>query len=146
MGQITKTIDQPTALNASASTLPATCNGLPNGSITVAATGGTAPYEYSINGGSSWQSSNTFNVVAGTHTITIRDANQCITSQTVTVTQPGSMLGSAITSNATCNGGSDGSITLSASGGNISYEYSLDGINFQPDNIFNTSSGSYTLP
>lgn len=144
MGQLTQTVGEPPVLTAAVSSLAATCNGQSNGSVTIVPTGGVAPYEYSINGGVNWQSSNTFNAGAGIHTITIRDANLCTFSQTVTVTEPAAMTASAVTSNATCNGGNDGTITLSASGGNTSYEFSLDGNSFQPSNIFNTAPGTYT--
>ncbi len=143
-GQLSQTIAQPAALGGTASALAAICNGQNNGSITVSGAGGVTPYEYSIDGGSSWQSGNTFNVGAGTYTVTIRDANQCITTQSVTVTEPAGMMASATTTNATCNGGNDGSITLSASGGNTSYEYSLDGNTYQPSAIFNVPPGTYT--
>jgi gliding motility-associated-like protein len=145
MGQLTQTIAQPAPLAAAASSQAATCNGQSNGAITVVPTGGVSPYEYSINGGSSWQTANTFNVAAGTHTITIRDANQCTTSQTVTITEPASMTASAVTSNATCNGGNDGTITMSANGGNTSYTFSLDGTSFQPSNVFYTGPGTYNV-
>jgi gliding motility-associated-like protein len=36
-------------------------------------------------------------------------------------------------------------ITVSAAGGNSSYQYSIDGINFQASNIFNVAPGSYTV-
>ncbi|MCZ8196549.1 MAG: T9SS type B sorting domain-containing protein [Flavobacterium sp.] len=45
--------------------------------------GGTTPYQYSINGGTTWQSSNVFpNLSAGNFTITIRDANGCLITTT----------------------------------------------------------------
>ncbi len=58
------------------------CEG--TGSVMVQATGGTAPYSYSLDGGAP-QSSGTFaNLVAGTYTISVVDANVC--SKTVSVT------------------------------------------------------------
>lgn len=53
-------------------------------------TGGTTPYQYSINGGTTWQPSNIFpNLSAGTFTITIRDANSCtITTAPIQFTTP----------------------------------------------------------
>src|SRR6185503_18062526 len=54
----------------------ANCTG--NGSITVTASGGFPPYQYSINGGSSFQSSNTFpNLNSGNYNVMIRDATPC---------------------------------------------------------------------
>ena len=52
-----------------------TCPGTDDGSITIEASGGVAPYGYSIDG-VVFQSENTFTgLAAGTYTITIRDAN-----------------------------------------------------------------------
>lgn len=58
---------------ATTESITSSCNNTPNGSIRVTATGGIAPYSYSIDGGS-FQPSGTFNnVSAGNHTISIRD-------------------------------------------------------------------------
>ena len=52
------------------------CNGGSEGSIEVFVSGGVAPYQYSINAGSNYQSSNKFSgLTAGTYTIKVRDAN-----------------------------------------------------------------------
>lgn len=63
-----------TKLNVSSSELlVSSCSNLANGTVTVTATGGIAPYTYSIDGGA-FQSSGTFNnISAGNHTIRIRD-------------------------------------------------------------------------
>lgn len=58
----------PTAITT---TINANCT--TSGSVIVNATGGLTPYEYSINGGQSFQSSNVFNnVAAGTYNVTVR--------------------------------------------------------------------------
>lgn len=54
---------------------------------TIYASGGTAPYEYSIGGGS-WTTSNTFTIGAGNYTVTVRDANGCTSSISFSETQP----------------------------------------------------------
>jgi hypothetical protein len=67
-------------------TTTATSGGQANGSITASATGGSAPYTYSRDGGVSFQSSATFsNLAAGNYTITVRDANGCSGSRSVTL-------------------------------------------------------------
>ncbi len=49
-----------------------------NGSITVSAEGGTPPYQYSNNGGISYQPSNIFtDLLPGQYTVRVRDANNC---------------------------------------------------------------------
>jgi gliding motility-associated-like protein len=54
-------------------------------------------------------------------------------------------MASSVNNNASCDGGNDGVITVNAAGGNTSYTYSIDGVNFQPSNIFNVAPGPYTV-
>ncbi|NOT51881.1 MAG: T9SS type B sorting domain-containing protein [Chitinophagaceae bacterium] len=139
-------VSAPASVSASHTTNPVSCNGLSDGTITITANGGVPPYQYSIDGGATWQASNVFTVAANNYpNILIRDANNCTTTQSATVTQPAALAASYIPVNATCNGGSDGTITITATGGNAGYQYSLDGVNFQPSNIFNVIAGSYTV-
>ncbi len=68
-------------------TVDATCNSLNDGIIEIAVTDGTPPYSYS------WDNSNsTTNIandlLAGTHTITITDANGCVITHTETIGEP----------------------------------------------------------
>lgn len=74
-------------INATATTNSST-SGMNNGSITVNATGGTAPYTYSLNNSSNWQSSNSFTgLSAGVYIIYVQDANGCMIVITVQLTQ-----------------------------------------------------------
>jgi len=144
-GSQSVTVNEPTALAATANVTAAICNGQNNGSITVTANGGSSPYQYSINGGTTWQNSNVFTVAAGNYTVSIRDVNNCITTQAATVTQPAALSASSINTAASCNGGNDGVITVTATGGNTGYQYSLDGVSFQSQNSFNVGPGNYTV-
>jgi gliding motility-associated-like protein len=139
------TVSEPSAMTSSAATVAAICNGQPDGIITITAGGGIAPYQYSIDGGVNWQASNIFNRGAGTYTIIIRDANNCTRSQSATVTEPALLTANSVNSNASCDGGNDGVITVNAAGGNSGYAYSIDGVNFQASNIFNVAPGPYTI-
>jgi hypothetical protein len=88
--------------------------------LTVTATGGTAPFQYSLNGGA-FQSGNTFTVAAGTHTVTVRDANQCTaTTSAVTVTQPSAITVSASAGTIACNDTTT-TVTITATGGTAPY-------------------------
>lgn len=144
-GQLTQIISEPVVLNTTSTSTAAVCNGQNNGIISISASGGVSPYQYSIDAGANWQSSNTFNVPAGIYTVIIRDANQCTSARNETVTEPSALTASAATSNASCNGGNDGTITVSATGGNTNYEYSIDGVTFQGSNLFNVAPGPYTV-
>ena len=144
-GTLSIDVAEPTVLTATAAMIPVVCNGQSDGIITVTSGGGISPYEYSIDGGTTWQSSNVFNVAAGNYTITIRDVNNCTITQTINVTEPAALTAFSANSAASCDGGNDGVITVTASGGNSGYQYSLDGITFQSSNVFNVAPGNYTV-
>lgn len=100
------------------------CFGGADGSISVSASAGQAPYTYSINGGATYQSGSVFqNLSAGTYTVKVKDAIGGTTAnQTVTVSQPQPVMIAVTASGATsfCPGGS---VILTASGAD-SYSWS----------------------
>jgi hypothetical protein len=60
------------------------CAGGNTGAITVTAANGTAPYQYSKNGGTNYQASNVFsNLIAGTYNIVVKSATSCTSTVTV---------------------------------------------------------------
>jgi gliding motility-associated-like protein len=63
----------------------------------------------------------------------------------VTVTEPVLLTASSVNSNASCDGGNDGRITVTALGGNSNYTYSIDGGPYQASNIFYVAPGNYTI-
>jgi gliding motility-associated-like protein len=145
-GQFTEIVAQPALLDPIVDRISnVICNGQSNGMIFMTTLGGVAPFEYSLNGGTTWQSSNILTVAAGLHTVTVRDANQCIATKMVTISEPPALNANATTANATCNGGNDGRITVTATGGNTGYQYSADGTTFQASNILNVAPGTYTV-
>ena len=128
-----------TAITFTSTHINVTCNGGNNGSITVSASGGNSPYTYSDNNGSSYQSSNSFSgLTSGNYTLIVHDASNCTSSPaSVTISQPSVITYSVSHTNDSCNGSSNGTITVSnVSGGTTPYTYS-DGGNYQ-------GSGSFT--
>jgi gliding motility-associated-like protein len=120
----------------------------PNGTITVTATGGTPPYQYSINGGTNYQPSNTFTGLAGgTYSIVVKDANNCTsTPQPATLTLVNTMTASVVKTDANCTTG--GTITITAAGGGTPpYEYSINGgTTYQASNVFTgLAAGTYNV-
>jgi SprB repeat len=133
---------------AGATVNPTTPTGT-NGSITVNASGGATPYTYKLNSGTP-QSSNVFNNLAvGSYTVTVTDANNCSGTGNFNLLNPCagvtiSVSGTSVSP--TTGGGTNGSITASASGGVGPYSYSSNGTTFQTSNVFNNlGSGSYTI-
>jgi Fungalysin metallopeptidase (M36)/Fungalysin/Thermolysin Propeptide Motif len=89
---------------------------------------GLTPLEYSVNNGTTWQTSNTFsNLAAGTYNVLARSAptntNTCSTSLSsnpITLSIQGSSVGGTVSSDATvCNGTNSGTLTLSGQTGNV---------------------------
>jgi gliding motility-associated-like protein len=142
---ISVTIDQPAQLTATASVQNVLCNGQNNGLITINATGGTTAYSYSLDN-IAFQPANIFTVVTGTYTVYIKDANNCAAQvNNINVTQPAALTATAIAGSATCDGGNDGSITVTAAGGTSPYQFSSDGITFQASNILKIAPGNYDV-
>lgn len=118
-----------------------------NDPITVIATGGQAPYLYSMDG-NLFQTENTFSILTpGNYSITIKDAIGCATTTSVIVIEQPALPAITWTStNVNCYASSDGSITIDASGGLAPYGYSIDGITFTADNVFsNLAAGNYSI-
>ncbi|MCP9747842.1 SprB repeat-containing protein, partial [Lacihabitans sp. CS3-21] len=61
---------------------------------------------------------------AGTYIVTVTDANGCTATRSFTITQPTVISISPSQTNVSCNGGSNGTATVLASGGTPSYSYS----------------------
>jgi gliding motility-associated-like protein len=144
------TITQP-ATSVSGSIISQTnilCSGSNTGSVTVAGSGGTPPYLYSLGGGS-YQVSGTFGTLTvGSHTVTVQDVNLCTFDVGVILTEPATALkvNTVSTASATCFGSSDGSIEVAGSGGVAPYMYSINGGTYLPSGIFNNlASATYTI-
>ncbi len=118
---VSATVTEPTPLNVQGSVSNVSCNGGSNGIVSVSVSGGIPSYTYSwSNGGTS---SAIYNVAAGTYTVTATDANGCTVSQSFTVTEPAALTANATGTNVSCNGGTNGTATASASGGTAPYSY-----------------------
>ncbi|OFX17222.1 MAG: hypothetical protein A2033_00950, partial [Bacteroidetes bacterium GWA2_31_9] len=130
------------SLPLSAYSSNALCNGICDGSIMITPNG-VSPYNYQWN--ISGNSSTLSNVCEGVYIVTVTDALGCINSTSVTITQPAPIIATTASTGTTCNAGT-GSITINASGGTGVLEYSIDNVNFQSSNVFNSLfAGSYVV-
>ncbi len=116
------------------------------GTVTVNASGGTSPYQYSINNGTTFQTGNFFTgLTAGQYTLVVKDANNCINKAVVVITSSPAPLITAIPAAATCSQ-SNGTITAFGSGGTGALQYSINGNIFQASTVFNNlTPGAYTV-
>lgn len=108
----------------------ATCYTIADGTASVGVTQGTAPYQYSWTSPSSSvpsqpSSSNTIsNLAAGTHTVTVIDANGCTTSQTVTISQPDPLEITFLSPDVTICREDSTQLSVQGTGGSTAYTFS----------------------
>ncbi|PCH96446.1 MAG: hypothetical protein COB85_03580 [Bacteroidetes bacterium] len=75
-------------------------------------------------------------------TLTVTDATGCSVSEAVTISLPSQITFTSATSSVSCNGGSDGVITVSATGGEGFLEFSMDlGVSYQLSNSWSNVAG-----
>jgi hypothetical protein len=110
----TATISQPPALSAGASSVNPTCYGDCNGLISVSVTGGTPGYSYT---------GATTGLCAGSYTITVTDAQGCMTNASATLTNPPALIVSVPSSPDTICTGSCQMLQAIATGGALPYNY-----------------------
>ncbi len=117
-----------------------------NGTITVSEVGGTAPFSFSLDGGTPQATGDFTGLAAGTYLAEVVDGNGCTASISVTIANtPPPTLAVIDTQNSLCVEG-NGSITVEATGGTPPYQYSIDGGSLQASPAFNDlNAGTYTL-
>ncbi|WP_421808389.1 T9SS type B sorting domain-containing protein [Flagellimonas sp.] len=143
------TIAQDPPLTINVTNTDILCSGEAQAQITIAASGGEGPYTYSINNGSTYQTSNTFvNLPAGSYNIRVRDANNCEVTEIYTINEPLTLSASAaVTALAECYPGMGAEVRITnAIGGTAPYEYSFDGgSNYSASAIGYLLPGTHTL-
>jgi hypothetical protein len=85
-------------------------------------------------------------LAAGTYTLYAQDANGCIGTTNITITEPSAIGINAVPTMISCTGLNNGQIFVSASGGSAPLTYSINGTTFVSSNTFNgLSAGNYTV-
>ncbi|MEZ4979151.1 MAG: Ig-like domain-containing protein, partial [Chitinophagales bacterium] len=154
------TITQPTnpislSFTSSNALLSAGCN---NGSASVSASGGTAPYTYLWSGGLGTNPSISNLLAPGTYTVTVTDANSCTSTQSVSITCTDDcdvVLSIDSISSVLCRGGNSGTATVSASsvshpGGPFTFNWTRGGTTVYnsvgtSSTLTNASAGTYLV-
>ncbi len=139
------TITQPAKLNISYTATQPLCNGAANGNVTIAGIGGTTPYQYALNAGAYGTSAAFGGLSAGSYVLHVQDANGCVKDSNVTLSQPTLLTVSLSKTNVSCNGGANGSATVTAVGGTTPYAYSWTGSSATSATAASLSSGSYSV-
>ncbi len=119
------------------------CGGDANGIIDINVTGGTPPYTYSWSNGEATQ--DILNLKAGNYEVTVVDADGCMAAKSIRVEQPAPLTFSQEVTPADC-GLTNGSATITVTGGILPYAYTWEGL-AAPHNATrnNLGAGVYTL-
>lgn len=141
-------LTEPTAITVTATQQQAVqCHAGSDGSAFASASGGVAPYGFNWNSTPAQAGQLLSGVAAGSWTVTVTDANGCSAQQSTTITQPAQPVAASITAttNATCLGAANGSLTASANGGTAPYTYSWNTVPVQTGTTaIGLSAGTYS--
>ncbi|MEN9640765.1 MAG: hypothetical protein RLZZ262_2634 [Bacteroidota bacterium] len=124
------------------SVTPISCPSFTNGAIAVTASGGTGNKTFSWSNGATGGSIS--NLPAGTYTVTATDAAGCTATQSFTVIAPSAIVLTGTVTNVTCNGGTNGSITVNATGGTGNKTFSWSN-GMTGASISNLTAGTYNV-
>lgn len=143
-GAVSATITQPTVMSATTSQTNISCYGGSNGAASITVTGGTAPYTYlwSPSGGTA---AATTGLAAGTYIVTVKDANACTMMRTVTITEPTALSATTSRTNISCYGGSNGTASITVTGGTKPYTYSWSPSGSTDASATGLPAGTYTI-
>lgn len=131
------TISAYSQCSVAVTSVPATCNGLCNGSATAVGSGfipANTSYSWAPSGGTAATATS---LCAGTYTVTVTDG-LCTATGTVTVTEPAALAAASATTPANCLNGSDGTAIAMATGGTGPYSYNW---NSSPTQTTDTATG-----
>src|SRR5690606_12040687 len=114
-----------------------------DGNATVNVIGGTSPYTYlwSPSGGTNATAKG---LSAGAYSCLITDAAWQTLTKNLTISQPTSLHAVGMATNVTCNGGSNGTATVTASGGSFPYSYSWSPSGGTGATATGLAAGAYT--
>ncbi|MBN2683141.1 MAG: gliding motility-associated C-terminal domain-containing protein [Bacteroidales bacterium] len=120
------------------------CTGNSTGEITSTVSSGTSPYNYLWDNSST--SADLTGVSAGTYVLTVTDDNSCTVSDSYTLTEPATALSGSISvsSDVVCYGESNGSATITATGGVGPYTY-LWSNGQTSENLTGVIAGDYSV-
>lgn len=141
------TVNNSIEITSTISSTRITCFNGTDGTATVVVVNATPPLTYTWSGAASGQNSDMVTALpAGKYSVTVSDDNGCEVENDVTVIGPDSELvatGSSI--GVTCNGGTDGVVEVSVTGGASPYRYAWDGYTDTDTKLEFLPIGTYTV-
>ena len=119
---------EPSQLNNSISGSNPSCFGFTDGSINTLTFGSVPAYNYLWNNGDTTQ--NLQNIGAGQYSVIINDSNNCMLYDSIVLTEPSALLVVDSSTNVSCFGSTNASVTFNLSGGTPAYIISAFGQTF----------------
>ena len=114
-------LTDPAPVSMQLTAYPVSCAGGSDGGIDLWPSGGAGTYSYNWAHGPTTE--DLTGIPAGTYSVTLTDSNGCAGQDSITVTEPAPLANTASLGDITCNGGANGSITVTASGGTPGYSF-----------------------
>ncbi len=100
------------------------CFGYEDGTVKIDILGGNGEYEIEWSGNPTGQNTDSiYGLSAGVYNLTVNDIENCLTTNSVEITQPEQIETNISSSNITCFGFNNGVISLNPTGGTIPYNY-----------------------
>jgi hypothetical protein len=118
------------------------CAGGANGSATVSAGSGTAPYSFLWSNGETSETAT--GLAAGSYSVTATDADGCTDVLSVSIAEPDPLTGNTSATAETSNGANDGTATAAPTGGTGPYSYSWSN-GETTETISDLQPGTYTV-
>lgn len=127
------------------SSVDETCFGDNDGSITVNASGGQAPYNFDWNTTPAQSGATASNLAAGSYDVIATDGNSCADTATYSISSPAQLILTIDNVvDASCFGTTDGSVTVSTTGGNSPFTYNWS-TGSTGSILSNVGAGSYSV-
>jgi len=118
------------------------CSGALNGALDLSVFGGTAPYAYTWSTGVTDE--DVFNLIAGTYTVSVTDANNCLEILESTVNESTQLSISSDFVDVDCYGAASGSINVQGEGGTLPYTFIWDNASTQ-NQLTELTAGMYAV-
>ncbi len=141
-------VSQPDALTLAEVITPVTCYGLSDGEINISPTGGTAPYSFTWFNSDYALSAQTEDLIGfpmDTYQLEILDSNNCFYEMFFDIPQPDSIVIDYVFEVVSCQGGDNGAIDVTVTGGNSGPNTYAWSNGATTEDIFNLSAGVYDM-
>lgn len=119
----TATITEPNAITIAFNTTNVTCNAANDGTITVVPSGGSGATTVLWSTGAT--TTTITGLAAGPYSVTITDANNCTATNSTSISEPQPITLALTSTQVSCVGTLDGTITATAGGGTTPYSFAL---------------------